>query len=80
MRLEGAGGLVHQRHPVGEKQHALDPTGPHQKIDQRNHHARLAGARRHDQQGLALTVLLKATRDVSDRPVLIGALDDLAAD
>ena len=42
MRLEGAGRLVHQRDPVGEKQHALDPTGAHQQIDQRDHGAGLA--------------------------------------
>lgn len=39
MRLEGAGRLVHQRHPVGQERHALDPAGPHQQIDQRDHGA-----------------------------------------
>lgn len=47
LRLEGAGRLVHQRHPVGEEQHALYPARAHQKIDQRDYGAGLAGARRH---------------------------------
>ena len=65
MRLEGAGRLVHQRHAVGEEQHALDPAGAHQEIDQRDHGAGLAGAGRHDQQRLALAVLLEAPRDIA---------------
>lgn len=36
MRLEGASRLIHQRHPVGEEQHALHPASAHQEIDQSN--------------------------------------------
>ena len=54
VRLEGVDGLVHQRDAVGEEQHALDPVGPHQQVDQRDDRAGLAGAGRHHQQRLAL--------------------------
>ena len=80
MRLEGAGRLVHQRDAVGEEQHALHPAGAHQQVDQRDHRARLAGAGRHDQQRLALAVLLEMLGDRADGAVLVGPLDDLAVD
>src|SRR3546814_3890312 len=55
-RLEGVGGLSYQRHAVGEEQHALDPVGAHQQIDQRDRDAGLAGAGGHGQQAGAATL------------------------
>ncbi len=74
MRLEGAGGLVHQRGAVGEEQHALDPAGPHQQVDERDHRAGLARAGRHHEQRLALAVGLEALGDRADGALLVGRL------
>ena len=54
MPLELIRRLPHQRHTVGEKQHALHPPGLHQQVTKRDHRARLSRAGRHHQQGLAL--------------------------
>ena len=58
---------------VRQKQHTLDPAGPHQEIDQRNHGSCLAGAGFHDQKRKALLVM--ATSSGKTRTVI--ALVDL---
>ena len=76
VRLERVDRLVHQRHAVGEEQHALDPVAPHQQIAQRDDRARLARAGRHDDERLALAVLLERLADAADGARLVVALDD----
>ena len=73
--LERAHRLVHQRHPVGQKQRPLDPARPLQQIDQRDRHARLAAARGHHQQRLAPR-LSELFADAPDGPLLVVPLDD----
>ena len=51
--LERPHRLVHQRHPVGQKQRPFHPARPLQQVDQRDRHAGLAAAGRHHQQRLA---------------------------
>ena len=80
LRLEGACGLVDQRHPVGKKKHTLDPAGAHQQIDQRNRDTRLARPRGHDEQGLATLVLLEGLCHAPNGAMLVVAFDDLLVD
>ncbi|KFB70333.1 MAG: hypothetical protein AW09_004582 [Candidatus Accumulibacter phosphatis] len=76
MALEGIHRLVHECHAVGEEQHALDAVAAHQQIAQRDHRARLAGAGRLHQQGLAVMVALEGFGDAADAAPLVIALDD----
>ena len=80
MHLECARCLIHQGDPIGKEQDALDPACAHQEIDQSDHGAGLAGARCHDEQRLALAILLEMLGDGADRTLLIGPLDNLAVD
>ena len=80
MRLERADRLIDQRDTVGEEEDALRPVAAHQQVDQRDDRAGLAGARRHDQQRLALVVLLEGLADPADRARLVVPLDDRAVD
>ena len=75
MGLERAHRLVHQRHPVGQKQRPLHPARPLQQVDQRDRHAGLAAAGRHHQQRLAPR-LSELLADAPDGPLLVVALDD----
>ena len=74
--LESVHGLVHQRHAVGQKQHALGPARAHQHIHQRNHCAGFARTRRHDQQRFAVLVALKRLQHATDGALLVVALDN----
>ena len=72
--------LVHERHAIGEKQHALGPVTTHQQVGERDHRARLAGAGGHDQQRLAVVILLEGLGDAADAAGLIETLDDRRID
>jgi hypothetical protein len=72
MRLEGVGGLLHQRLAIGEEQHALDPIGAHQQVDQRNHGPGLARTGCHHQQGLALLISLEGLGDAANGAMLVN--------
>ena len=74
--LEGVHRLVHQRHAVGQEQHALDPVAAHQQVAERDHRARLARAGGHHQQRLAVVVALEGLGDAPDAARLVVALDD----
>ena len=77
MTLEGIDRLIHQRHPVGEEEHALGPVAAHQQIGERDHRARLASTRRHHEQRLAVVVALEGLGDAADGAGLVVALDNL---
>jgi len=76
MRLERRDGLIHQRHAVRQKQHALHPAGTHELIDECDHGPGLPRAGRHDQQHLAQEVQLESVIDTTDAADLIEALND----
>ena len=72
--LEGVDGLVHQRHAVGQKQHALGPACTHEQVHQRNHRAGFARTRGHDHQRLAVLVALKGFGNAANGALLVVAL------
>ena len=74
--LERPHRLVHQRHPVRQKQRPLHPSRPLQQVDQRDRHAGLAAAGRHHQQRLA-PPLSELLTDTADGPLLVVPLDDV---
>ena len=74
--LERIDRLVDQRNTVGQEQHPLRPVAAHQQVDKRDHGAGLSGAGRHDQQRLALAVVLEGLGDAADRRRLVVAFDD----
>jgi hypothetical protein len=78
--LEGVDRLIHQRHPVGEEEHALGPVAAHEQVGERDHRTRLASSRRHHEQRLAVVVALEGLRDAADGAGLVVALDDLRTD
>ena len=77
MALEGIDRLIHQRHPVGEEEHALGPVAAHEQVGERDHRACLASTRRHHEQRLAVVVALEGLGDAADGAGLVVALDDL---
>ena len=80
MTLEGIDRLIHQRHPVGEEEHALGPVAAHEQVGERDHRACLASTRRHHEQRLAVVVALEGLGDAADGAGLVVALDDLRTD
>ena len=78
--LEGIDRLIHQRHPVGEEEHALGPVAAHEQVGERDHRACLASTRRHHEQRLAVVVALEGFGDAADGPGLVVAVDDLRTD
>jgi hypothetical protein len=78
--LERVHRLVDERHAVGEEEHALRPVAAHEEIAERDHRARLAGARGHHEQRLAVVVAHEGLGDAADRAHLVVALDDRRAD
>ena len=77
--LEGVDGLVDERSAVGEEQHALDPAGLHELVDQGDDRAGLAGAGGHNQQRLALA-RVEGRADGLDGADLVVAPGDVAVD
>ena len=75
--LEGIDRLIHQRHPVGEEEHALGPVAAHEQVGERDHRACLASTRGHHEQRLAVVVALEGLGDAADGAGLVVALDDL---
>ena len=75
--LEGIDRLIHQRHPVGEEEHALGPVAAHEQVGERDHRACLASTRRHHEQRLAVVVALEGLGDAANGAGLVMALDDL---
>ena len=80
MALERTDGLVDQRHPVGQEQHALDPVAPHQQVTQGDDRPGLPRTGRHDHERLALVVFLKRLGDAANRAGLVETLDDVLVD
>ena len=80
MALESVHRLVHQRGAIGEEQHPLNPTSPHQQIRESDNGAGLARACGHHHQRLALLVSLKVLSDRPDRSLLVMAIYDALAD
>ena len=80
MTLEGIDRLIHRRHPVGEKEHALGPVAAHEQVGERDHCACLASTRRHHEQRLAIVVALEGLGDAADGAGLVVALDNLRTD
>ena len=80
MLLERVQRLVHQRDAIGEKENALRPVAPHQKIAQRDDHSRLARARRHHEERFAGVVRFERLAHASNGARLIVPLDDCLAD
>jgi len=78
--VEGVHRLVHERHPIGEKQNALRPVAAHQQVGERDHRACLAGAGGHHEQRFAIVVALERFADAAYRSHLVMALDDRAVD
>jgi len=76
VHLERINRLVHQRHTVGEKEHALGPVAPHEQVAQSDHRACLACAGRHDDERLPVAVLLERFADPTNGALLIEPLDD----
>ena len=77
--LERVDGLVDQGGAVGEEQHAFDPVGLHELVDQGDDGAGLARAGRHDEQGGALA-LVELGADLLDGPHLVVAPGDGGVD
>ena len=69
-----------QRHAVTKKQRTFDPIAAHQQITQRHDRARLARARGHHHEGLAVLVLLERFADATDGAGLVIAFDNRLVD
>ena len=71
--------LTHQLRAVGEKEDIRHPALREQHIHERDHRARLARARRHDEESLA-SVHRVCRTDAVNRLLLIGAVGDGGVD
>ena len=81
VRLERVDRLVHQRDAVGQEQHALDPVGAHQQVDQRDHRAGLARRRWPSPAAPCAAGRPRSASPIApDRARLVVALDDRRVD
>ena len=72
-------GLIHEAGPVGEEKDVLHPAVPHQHIHEGDGHPRLARPCRHDQEGLAVLLVIMLA-DRLDGHLLVVAVGDAVLD
>ena len=72
-------GLIHEAGPVGEEKDVLHPAVPHQHIHKGDGHPRLARSCRHDQEGLAMLLVIMLA-DRLDGHLLVMAVGDAILD